>query len=251
MSAYGQRVAGPHSIGPRPFSPDIMLLLATVFLTFVLQFFSLTAVIPAILRLSPMVYRGAVWQLLTYAFSGFGPASIWFLLSLLMLYWFGGDVFFRLGRRLFWKTTLKAVLAGSLVAVLIRAFGMLLGMHSLQPFILMQGQYMLLAIFVAAWSVLYSSQNILLFFVLPIRASFFLWIEILLAFMSFLSTHDFAGFTGITAAVGITWLSLQPGGPGRALRDTRLRLRRLWIQMRLARLRKKRNFHVIDDRDRF
>jgi len=247
MSVYGQRIAGPRGIGSRPLPPDIMLLLATVFLTFVLQFFSLTAVIPALLRLSPMVYHGAVWQLLTYAFSGFGPASLWFLFSLLMLYWFGGDIFSRLGRRRFWKTTLIGVLTGSLTAVLFRGIGMLAGMHSMQPFILMQGQYMLLAIFVAAWSVLYSSQSILLFFVLPIRASYFLWIEILLAFMSFLSTHDFAGFAGISAAVGITWLSLQPGGPGRALKNTRLRLRRLWIEMRLARLRKKRNFSVIDD----
>ncbi len=238
----------PLSRGPIP--SDIAGLLGVLFLTFVMQFFSLTAALPALLRLSPLIFRGAIWQLLSYAFCGFGPASLWFLFSLLMIYWFGTDVFRRLGRKFFWKTTLSAVLIGSLCAILIRALGMMLHQPSAMPFVLMQGQYTLLSILVAAWATLYSSRTILLFFVLPIRASWFIPLEILFAFMGFLNTRDFSGFIGISAAVLGTWLLLQPGGPTQGLGNFRLRLRRMWIEMRLARLRRKRNLHVVDE-DRY
>lgn len=236
------------SRGPIP--TDVGVILGLLSVTFVMQFFELTAVVPALLRLSPMVFRGALWQLLSYAFSGFGPASLWFLVSLLMLYWFAGDVFRRLGRTLFWRITISAVFIGSLSAVLIRGLGMLFGLISPMPFVLMQGQFMLVSIFIAAWASLYRERMILLFFVLPIRASWFLALEILFAFMGFLNTHDFAGFIGLSAAVIATWFLMTTGGLLRGLQDFRLRLRRMWVEFRLARLRKKRNLHIVDE-DRF
>jgi membrane associated rhomboid family serine protease len=49
----------------------------------------------------------------TYPFAGYGGASLWILLELLILYWFARDVFYRLGRRRFWRTLLTVtVLAG-------------------------------------------------------------------------------------------------------------------------------------------
>jgi hypothetical protein len=47
-------------------------------------------------RLTPAVLRGFVWQLVSYPFVGTGGPSIWFLLELLVLFWFGRDVFWRL-----------------------------------------------------------------------------------------------------------------------------------------------------------
>lgn len=241
---------GGTALSRGPIPRDVAALLVFLFTTFVFQFFQWTSVIPGLLRLGPMVFKGALWQLISYAFTGFGPASLWFLLSLLILYWFGSDVFLRLGRRLFWRTLLSSILIAGVVGVAVRGVGILLGRPSPFAFVLMQGQYMLISILIAAYATLYSSRSILLFFVLPIRASWFLWLEILFAFMGFLNTHDFAGFVGISSAVAATWLLLQPGGPGRGLRDLRLRLRRLWIEIRLARLRRNRNLHIIDDDER-
>ncbi len=232
--------------GGAPPPEDVLILIGVVFTTFVLQFFSVTAFIPGILRLGPLVYRGAIWQTVTYAFIGFGPASLWFLLSLLILFWFAGTVFRRLGRRRFWTLILQVTLFAAVVAVLVRGAGMLMGLSSPAAFLLMQGQYMLVTVMIAAYASLYGNATILLFFVIPIRARWFLALEVLFAFMGFLSTRDFAGFMGLCTAVGLTWALLEPGGPRRGLRDARLRLRQMITEQRLARMRRKRKFDVID-----
>ena len=51
---------------------------------------------------------------------------------------------------------------------------------------------------------------------------------------------------GIITATVITFARLTPGGPGRMLRDWRRRLERFIIERRLARLRRKRSFAVVD-----
>ena len=230
--------------GPPP--KDVLILIAVVFATFVLQFFSITAIIPAFLRLGPLIYRGAVWQAVSYPFVGFGPASLWFLLSLLFLYWFAASVFRRLGRRRFWILLVQVTLVAAVVAVLVRGAGMLMGVDSPAAFVLMQGQYILVTVMVAAFASLNGQATIMLFFVIPIRARWFLALEILFAFMGFLSTKDFAGFIGVSVAVGLTWALLEPGGPSRGMRNGRLRLKRWITEQRLARLRRKRQFDVIN-----
>lgn len=230
--------------GPPP--QDVLVLLAVVFGTFVLQFFSATALIPALFRLGPLVYRGALWQVITYAFVGFGPASLWFLLSLLIVFWFARDVFARLGRKRFWTLVLQVVIVAGVVAVLVRGTGMLIGTASPNAFVLMQGQFMLVTVMIAAFATLYGQATILLFFVLPIKARWFLALEILFAFMGFLNTKDFAGFVGLCVAVALTWALLQPGGLQRALTNLQLRFRRRVTEIKLARLKRKRRFDVID-----
>lgn len=230
--------------GPPP--QDIIVLVAVVFATFVLQFFSVTALIPAIFRLGPMLYRGALWQVVSYAFVGFGPASLWFLLSLLILFWFARDVFGRLGRKRFWTLLLQVVTGAGVAAAMVRGAAMLMGVSSPNAFVLMQGQFMLVTVMIAAFATLYGQATILLFFVLPIKARWFLALEVLFAFMGFLNTKDFAGFVGLCVAVGLTWALLQPGGLQRALSNLRLRLRRRVTEIKLARLKKKRRFDVID-----
>ncbi len=230
--------------GPPP--QDILILLAVLFGTFVLQFFQATAVIPAIFRLGPLVFRGALWQVVTYAFCGFGPPSLWFLFSMLILFWFGRDVFVKLGRKNFWSLLVQVVAAAGIAAVLVRGAGMLSGAVSPNAFVLMQGQYMLITVMIAAFATLYGQATILLFFVLPIKARWFLGLEVLFAFMGFLSTKDFAGFVGLCVAVALTWALLQPGGVQRALKNLQLRFRRRVTEAKLARLKRKRKFDVID-----
>lgn len=232
--------------GPAP--RDLLILLAVVFATFALGFF-----VPAVdlLRLTPLVWtRGFVWQLVTYPFIGFGGAGIWFLLELLILYMFGRDVFFGLYRRHFWRLIVTCAVGAALVAVAVHVLTSLTGFMAVPaPFVLMQGQRMLLAIFVAAFATANADATILLFFVLPIRARWFLWLEILFAFMGFLGTRDLPGFLGISAAVGLSYLYVKSSGSAkggkRIFREMRLRVERWWIQRKLERAKRKRGFRVI------
>jgi len=243
---------GPWSTGGGlpPFSPaptDLLILVGTVFVTFSLQFFQATAILPALLRLTPAVWRGFLWQLATYPFAGYGGPSLWILLELLILYWFGRDVYYRLGRKRFWSTLLvSAVIAGVVAQVTYLLVGLLTGAPIPSAFEIMQGQRVLLAIFIAAFATLNRNATILLFFVLPIQARWFLWLEVLFAFIAFLGSHDFPGFLGIATAVFVTWGALSAGGPGRMLHEWRLRAERWRLQQELDRERRRRKMKVID-----
>ena len=83
------------------------------------------------------------------------------------------------------------------------------------PFQLMQGQRILLTVTIAAFATLWGDATILLFFVLPIRARWCLWLGILLGFVAYLGSKDLAGFAGICAGTAITALALSPAARGR------------------------------------
>ena len=242
---------GPISGGPPP--RDVIALLAVVFVTYALQFFASTAIVPALLHLSPAVWRfGFVWQLVTYAFAGYGPASMWFLLELFILYWFGTDVYTRLGRRRFWRVLLLGVVVAGAVAVAVQLTASFVagGSPAVEPFVLMQGQRTLWVVLIAAFATLYGDATILLFFVLPMRARWFLWLGILIAFIGFLSSHDLGGFAGVCAATGATYAYLSGGGTRRGLRRWWLKRKEAWLRWRLDRARRKRGIHVVRDDER-
>jgi hypothetical protein len=243
--------------GPAP--RDLLVLIAVLFVTFSLRFFDSAAIVPALLQLTPAVWRsGFVWQLATYPFVGFGSPGIWFLIELLILYMFGRDVYFGLYRRHFWRLILWCSIGAALVAVAVQILAALTGFVNIPaPFLIMQGQRMLLAIFIAAFATAHGDATIYLFFILPIRARWFLWLEIVFAFMAYLGSRDLPGFLGICTAVGLSNLYVRSsgslGGGRRTFREMRLRLERWWIQKRLDRARRKRGFRVIPgegDRDR-
>jgi hypothetical protein len=237
---------GGFGAGASPPPRDILIILGVVFGTFALQFFSATAVVPALLGLGPWLFRGAVWQLLTYPFVGGGPVSLWFLVSLLLIFLFGRDVYWRVGRTRFWSHLIQVTATSGVVAALIEALAMAVGNPSQVPFILMQGQYVLVTVFIATYATLFADRTILLFFVVPIQARWFIWIEFLVAVMGYLGTKDLGGFAGITTAIALSWILLRPGGPARVVDDFRLRTRRMWLEWRLARMRRDRDFDVID-----
>lgn len=234
--------------GPVP--RDVVVLLAVVFATFSIDVLTRGAL--AILRLTSAAWAaGWVWQPATYALVGYGRPSLWILVEFLILFWFAKDVFWRLGRKRFWRTMAWAVLGAALAAVAVDAVSWLLGFQPAALYPMLQGQRVLFTVAIAAFATLFADATVYLFFVLPLRARWFLWLEILVAFVVFLSTRDLPGFAGICAAVGITWTVLRHGGPGRGLRDAWLRLRRRQLQGRLERERKKRGFTVVrggDDR---
>ena len=112
-------------------------------------------------------------------------------------------------------------------------------------FSLKQGQHILLTLFVAAFATLYSEATIYLFFVLPVKARWFLWLEVLFAFLAFLGSKDLAGFLGICTGVFATWFWLQPKGRRPGLRELWLRTQRWWLERRMKQLRRKRGFKVV------
>lgn len=229
----------------RPGRPpaDLIALLAVLFVTYALQFFASTRIVPALLQLSPAVWRaGFLWQLATYAFSGYGPPSPWFLLELLVVYWFARDVRGLLGRGRFWRLLLLGATGAAAAAVAVQlAVG---GVHPL-PFQLMQGQRVLLALLLAAFAMLAGEATILLFFVLPVKAKLFVWLGPLLGFVAFLATKDLAGLVGICAATGLAAATTSPRGVRRAWLAWRGRR----FQRRVDRLARKRNFRLVKPGD--
>ncbi len=231
-----------------PVPKDIVGILVALFVTFSMQFFEGMAVVPALLRLTPAVFKGFVWQIFTYPFIGWGANGLWFLVELLILFWFGRDVFWRLGRQRFWPLLARAAIGAALVAVVVQLVQSLAGAGAtgIAAFQLMQGQRILLAVVIAAFATLWGEATILLFFVLPVKARWFLWLEVLFAFIGFLESKDFAGFCGISVAVFLTYTGLKMGGAGGVLRNWRKRAEAFILQKRLDRLKKKRKFDVID-----
>lgn len=243
ISLGGFGLGGPGGPPPR----DLLLILVALFVTFSLQFFDSTRIVPELLHLTPLAWRlGFVWQLVTYPFTGYGPPSFWFLIELLILFLFGRDAYAGLGRKHFWRLVLiTAAIAGALALAVDAGREIATGLLQPSTFPLLQGQRVLLAILVAAFATANRRTPILLFFVLPIEARYFLGLEILFAFIGFLATHDLGGFLGICAAVGLAFLYVRDGGFGRGLRQTRLRGERWWLQRKLERVRRRRGIHVV------
>jgi hypothetical protein len=239
--------------GPPP-PRDLLVLIGVLFVTFSLQFFEGTRGLLELLSLNLGIFRGFIWQVATYPFVSTQGSGFWFLLELLIIFWFGRSVFLRLGRRRFWQMFMISAVGGAVGAVAVELVVRLAApdlVHA--PFLALLGQRMVMIILIAGFATLHGEATILLFFVLPIKARWFLWLEIVFAFVFFfLPYKDIAGFVGVCVAVFLTYSGLMPGGPGSVLRRWRARLEERVLRARLDRLRRKRRFDVIDgDRDEY
>ncbi|HKI85282.1 MAG TPA: hypothetical protein VKA53_00920 [Thermoanaerobaculia bacterium] len=230
---------------------DVIALLIIVFVTFSAQFFRATAGILTLFRLTPEVWRyGFLWQLATYPFVGSGSPDLWLVIELFILYLFARDVFFDLGRKTFWRLLIVVGAGAGVVAVAIALLQRLLTGGLPPAFaVLLQGQTTLLTILVAAFATLNRRATIYLFFVLPIEARWFLPLELLFAFLGFLSSHDLAGFLGLCAAVGLTYFWLGPRHLKLLPRQLWLRLQEQWMRWRLARMRRRRGLRLVSPDD--
>lgn len=241
---------GGLSDGPAP-PQDLLILIGVLFATFSLQFFEGPRALLNLFSLNAGIFRGFVWQVISYPFVAAANSGFWFLLELLVLFWFGRSVFLRLGRRRFWQVLLTASIGAGIAAVLVElAVTVVSPSHAHAAFIAMLGQRIVMTIVIAAFATVFDQATILLFFVLPVKARWFLWLEILFAFVFFfLPFKDLAGLVGVCVAVFLTYSSLQPGGPRRVARTWRKRLEEKILRARLERLRRQRRFDVIDGDD--
>ena len=242
---------------PGPPPRDIAVLMAVLFVNYSLSFFSGLRALPELLQLTPAAWlSGFFWQLATYPFAadfdfvalrGLGvitSSPLWFLFSLLMIYWFGSDVFRYLGRRRFWTLVAWSAGAASLSAVAVHIVLFQGGWTDVYAFRLMQGQRILLTIFIAAFAVVYGHATVYFMFILPVRARWFLPLTLLFAFTGFLTTKDFAGFLGICVAVAVVYQTLT-GRLFKLTREWRLRLERKVLEARLRRMQKRRGLRIV------
>jgi membrane associated rhomboid family serine protease len=232
---------------------DLVALLAVVFATYAMQFFATTAGVPESLRLDPLAWRGwQLWRVVAYPLAGYGPASVWILLELLVLYWFARDLRAGLGARRFWSLLAVAGIAAGAAAVALDALAAFtFGQLTPEPFSLMQGQRTLIAIAIAAFASRNADAVIYLFFVLPVRAGAFVWISVLIAFTGFLATKDLGGLAGLWTATAIAFARARPAGGRTTLGRLRLRWNEAILRWRLDRLRRRSRFRVVDgDRKR-
>ncbi|MGD8439579.1 MAG: rhomboid family intramembrane serine protease [Holophagae bacterium] len=227
---------------------DLLILIGVLFVTFSLQFFDGTRGVLSLFALNYGALRGLLWQIVTYPFVATAGSGFWFLLELLILYWFGKSVRTRLGQRRFWQLLIVGSVAAGVVALILEwLLGVVFPGLNHVPFIAMLGQRMVMTIVIAAFATLYGEATILLFFVLPLKARWFLWLEVLFAFVFFfLPYKDVAGFAGVCVAVFVTYSSLIPGGPRQVLRRWRRRVEERILRARLDRMRRNRRFDVID-----
>ncbi len=234
--------------GPVP--RDIIVLLAVVLGTFSLRFFAATQSFHALLTLSSNTWRHAfLWQPVTYLFTGVGEPGFWFLLSLLILFLFARTVYYQLGRKGFWRFLLIVGVSSALVAVVVDLLVATISEPTLNAFVLMQGQRMLLALTIAAFATMNRDATILLFFVLPVQARWFLLLEVLFAFMGFLSSGDLPGFVGLCAAVGLSVVYLGWRPRSLSLRGPWRHLQEWWIRRRLQGMRRRSGLHLVQDDD--
>lgn len=232
-----------------PIPRDLIVIAAVLLVTVTLSSFPSTRLIPQLLTITPAAWQsGFVWQVATYPYVEARGPSLGFVINLILLFLWGRDVYWGLGRRHFWRLLVIASVGAGLLAVLADAAGTLAGWVPLQRFVLMQS-WTLLAILLAAWARAHRGATILFMFILPIEAGWLIALEILLAFLGFLMTKDLPGFVGVCAAIGISWSYIARGGkigPRKGgLREMRLRMERWWIQRKLDRMKKKRGFRVV------
>jgi hypothetical protein len=230
---------------------DLLLIAGVLLLSVTLSAFESTRFIPLLLTITPAVWaRGFLWQVVTYPFVDIGGPSLWIVFTLIIFFLWGRDVYWGLGRRHFWRLLLFSGIGAGVLAALVDLAMVLsgLGRFTAQPFSMMQG-WILMAIIISAWARAHRGATVLLMFILPIEAGYFVALELLLAFLGFLMTKDAAGFLGICAAIGLAWFYVDRSGRiglrRKDLREYRLRMERWWIQRKLNRAKKKRGFRVI------
>lgn len=243
MIGSQRRGRGPIDFGLEgPHPKDILVLIGILFATFSVD--ALAPHVTALFKLSGDALGSfSLWRVLTYPFVVGHGSTFGLLIGLWMVLIFGKQVFFYVGRRAFWRAFFIASVGAGLVALGVKALldwmGFAAAAHPQLVFSLMDGQYMVLTVLITGFAVLYGHLTVYLFFILPVRASWFIGLEIVFSFLGFLTSRDLPGFVGSCTAVLLAYFLFSGVSPRRFIHELRLRLHKRLIEARLRRARRR------------
>lgn len=236
------RRRGPIDLGlGGPVPRDVLAILIAVVVTFSVDAFQAGAALLDLLRMSREIWAsGHLWRLVTYPFVSRYGSGLGLILALWMLFIFARPVFYVVGRKAFWRHLLTTTFVAGAIAVFVQFFLDLLGWNApfVVPFSILSGEWILLTIFITGFAVFYGQATIYLFFVLPVKASWFIGIEVFFAFLAFLASKDFAGFVGMLTAIGVAYFLFSGRNPKRFLHEMKLRWQKRRMEAELRRLRR-------------
>jgi hypothetical protein len=169
------------------------------------------------LRLSSGVWeRFELWRLVTYGWVGAGTLSPITLIEIVLVYWFATELTVWIGSR---RTQLLLVggvpLAGAAATAVQWLWTASGGSQCADPFVMMQGQRIVIAVVVAAFASCNRGviiKRLPFFFHLPIPSRWLIPLQLLWALMVFANTRDLAGFAGVVLATALGWVGANAGG---------------------------------------
>jgi membrane associated rhomboid family serine protease len=228
MSRYAPRPAAVHySFGPGPISPAVKWLI----IANVVMFLATLAYgrIVLYLGLSPeiIVERLWVWQLVTYLFLHGGPAHI--LFNMLGIWMFGVELERLWGTRQFLK---YYAITGVGAGLTVLAVGILLGSQSVTYKAITIGASGALYGLLVAFAFYYPDRPLLMFFLFPIPAKYFVMIVGAMAFLS--TPNQGVSETAHLGGLAIGYLYLRAGRGGLTAE-----LKYRYLKWRMNRLRRK------------
>jgi membrane associated rhomboid family serine protease len=201
-----------------------------------ISYFGYETIFQALVLYTPYVWHGQVWRLFTYI--AFDPAffsqrSLWFLFSIILLYFFGREVEQFVGRRTYLKFYAALVLVP---AILLSLFGLVAVAH---PYL--NCCDVIFGVFVAFATIYPGAMPS---FWLPLTARTLMWVLLGISTLIDLIPHDYTAIFMLWAcsAVGYAGMRLVGGGSGTNWLAQ-------WLEdRRMQRLTRQRQFKIVEDR---
>ena len=195
MRAFDDFAAGLRRSG----TPATIGLIGGMAVAYLLAWFGLRNIIGPGLGFDPASALGRPWTLLTYPFASLGNGSdlIWFLLSLLWVWFMGGAIERELGAQRFIATFFAFTLLGALAMLLGRAL-LGTGPALLGPMIPASALTMI-------WAARNPEQSILLMMVIPLKGKYLAILTVVLVIFPLGASNP---LLGVIAALplGLAWL---------------------------------------------
>jgi membrane associated rhomboid family serine protease len=170
------RYSGPpsvaYSFGPGPLTPAIKAIIIANIVTFVVTFFLPNLIVLFGLRPADLFEKGAVWQLVSYMFIHGGPTHI--LFNMLTLYLMGVELERMWGSKYFTKFYFACGIGAGLTQVILGVLPLPMAAQFYYPSTIGASG----AIFgvLLAYAMYFPTRPILMFFIFPVPAKYFVMI---------------------------------------------------------------------------
>ena len=198
--------------------------------------FGLATVYSNLALSTPEVWHGQVWRLFSYI--AFDPAfflqrSLWFLISILLLYFFGREVEQFIGRRAYLTFYAALIIVPATLFSLVglfTSFGSYLNCGDV-----------IFGVFVAFATIYPGSMPAMW---VPLSARVLVWVLLGISTLVDLAANDYRSIFMLWACAGVAFIAMRMVGTGSGLN---------WLtdwldRRRTARLTKQHNFKVVEDR---